>query len=295
MVRARLYVLFAAVCFGTTGTAQALGPEAAPVTVGAVRIVLGAALLWAAQRLLRAPCHTIDARSARWPVGPQLIGAIGVAGYALSFFGAVKATGVAVGTVVALGSAPAFTGLGAWLLHRIKPPGVWFAATGLATTGVALIGLAGGGAEVSAFGVLLALCAGASYAAYTLAAKRMLDAQHPAEQVMARIFGFGALLLSPVLLFGDLSWLGTVEGVGMALWLAAVPTALAYLLFASGLRHLAAGDVATLTLAEPVTAIVLSALVLGERPGAVAVVGCGLVLCALTLLAVPQRSARVPA
>jgi hypothetical protein len=30
---ARLFVLLAAVCFGTTGTAQALAPDAAPVTV----------------------------------------------------------------------------------------------------------------------------------------------------------------------------------------------------------------------------------------------------------------------
>ena len=53
----------------------------------------------------------------------------------------------------------------------------------------------------------------------------------------------------------------------MALWLGAVPTALAYILFASGLRHLPANEVATLTLAEPVTAALLGAVVLGERPG----------------------------
>ena len=47
----------------------------------------------------------------------------------------------------------------------------------------------------------------------------------------------------------------------------------AYLLFASGLRHLPANEVATLTLAEPVTATLLGAIVLGERPGAVAVAG----------------------
>ena len=39
MARARVAILIAAVCFGTTGTAQALGPDATPVTVGAVRII----------------------------------------------------------------------------------------------------------------------------------------------------------------------------------------------------------------------------------------------------------------
>ena len=42
----RAQVLLAALCFGTTGTAQALGPGgASPLTVGAVRVAVGAALL----------------------------------------------------------------------------------------------------------------------------------------------------------------------------------------------------------------------------------------------------------
>src|ERR671922_185054 len=41
----RIFVLLSAVCFGTTGTAQALGPDAAPITVGAVRIAIGGGLL----------------------------------------------------------------------------------------------------------------------------------------------------------------------------------------------------------------------------------------------------------
>ena len=44
MERARLQVLLAAVLFGTTGTAQALGPDSStPLTVGAVRILIGGA------------------------------------------------------------------------------------------------------------------------------------------------------------------------------------------------------------------------------------------------------------
>jgi DME family drug/metabolite transporter len=75
----------------------------------------------------------------------------------------------------------------------------------------------------------------------------------------------------------------------MALWLAVVPTAIAYLLFARGLRHLPAGEVATLTLGEPVTAAVLGAVVLSERPGPVAVIGIVLILAGLAVLAVPRR------
>src|SRR3954462_6862647 len=46
MRAARLQVLLSAVCFGTTGTAQALGPGGIPpAVVGAARIVVGGALL----------------------------------------------------------------------------------------------------------------------------------------------------------------------------------------------------------------------------------------------------------
>jgi DME family drug/metabolite transporter len=65
---------------------------------------------------------------------------------------------------------------------------------------------------------------------------------------------------------------------------------LAYILFASGLRHLPANEVATLTLAEPVTAALLGAIVLGERPGVTAVAGIVVILAGLAVLAAPRRT-----
>ena len=174
----------------------------------------------------------------------------------------------------------------------------WFVATALACAGVALLALSGGGSEVSGAGVLLAVGAGASYAVFTLASKRLLDQGHGVESVMAALFTGGAVLLSPVLLFGDVGWLSTAGGFAMALWLGAVPTAIAYILFASGLRHLPANEVATLTLAEPVTAAILGAVVLGERPGPAAIAGVVVVLSGLAVLAVattPTTAQECPA
>ncbi|MEA2430316.1 MAG: drug/metabolite transporter, family [Thermoleophilaceae bacterium] len=276
----RLQVLLAAICFGTTGTAQALGPDgASPLTVGAVRVALGAALLLLVVR------WSGSGAAGRMARGPLAVGGFGVAGYQLCFFAAVHDTGVAVGTVAALGSAPAFAGLGGWLVDRTKPGNAWVAATALAAVGVALLALSGSAAEVSAPGVALALGAGASYAVFTLASKRLLGAGAPVERVMAGVFTLGALLLVPVLALGDLDWLTSTDGVAMALWLGAVPTAVAYILFAHGLRLLPASEVATLTLAEPVTAATLGAVVLGERPGALAMAGIVLVIAGLAVLA----------
>jgi len=277
-----MLVLLSAVCFGTTGTAQALGPDAAPVTVGAVRIAIGGLLLLVVAR-------AAPAASAEWPRRELGVIAVAIAAYQLAFFAAVDRTGVAVGTVVALGSAPAIAGLAGWVADREPLTGRWAAATALACAGVLLLVLGGGGASVDALGVILAVVSGSGYATYTVLAKRLLRRGHAPERVMAASFSLGALLLVPVLALGDVSWLATGDGLAMALFLGAIPTALAYVLFARGLRHLTPGETATLTLAEPLTATGLGVLALGERPGAVATVGAGLVLAGLLALALPAR------
>jgi drug/metabolite transporter, DME family len=210
----------------------------------------------------------------------------GVAVYQLAFFAAVADTGVAVGTIVALGSAPTLAGLFEWALERRRPRGRWVAATALACGGVVLLALSGGEASVSAPGVALAVTAGAAYAVYTLAAKRLLAAGHAPESVMAVAFGGGAIALLPALALSGPGWLLQPGGIALALFLGIVPTALAYLLFAHGLRRLSASETATLTLAEPLTAGVLGAVVLAEQLTAASALGAGLVLAGMLALAV---------
>jgi drug/metabolite transporter, DME family len=278
----RLLVLLSAVCFGTTGTAQALGPDAAPLTVGASRIAIGGGLLLLVAR-------AVPAAAAPWPRRELGVVAAAIAVYQLSFFAAVDRTGVAVGTVVALGSAPAIAGVAGRMWDGEPLTARWARATALACAGVLLLVLAGGGASVDPLGIALAVVSGSGYATYTILAKRLLRLGHAPERVMAASFSLGALLLVPVLVLGDLSWLGRGDGLAMALFLGAVPTALAYVLFARGLRRLTPGETATLTLAEPLTATGLGVLALGERPGAVAGIGAALVLAGLLTLAAPRR------
>jgi drug/metabolite transporter, DME family len=139
---------------------------------------------------------------------------------------------------------------------------------------------------VSPVGVGLAVVAGGAYAAYTLAAKRLLGDGHPPERVMAAAFGLGALGLLPVLVAGHPAPLFSAGGLALAAFLGIVPTALAYLLFARGLRRLSAAETSTLTLAEPLTAGLLGAAVLGERLTLLSGLGAALVLGGLLVLAV---------
>jgi drug/metabolite transporter, DME family len=277
---ARLHVVTAAVLFGTTGTAQALGPEAGPLAVGAARIIVGAALL---------VLIAVATKRARLGAGDKRlvwISGVFVAVYQASFFAAVADTGVAVGTVVALGSAPAFTGLVARVFTGERLQRRWFAATGLACAGVTLLTLGGGeGGDISAPGMGLALAAGAGYAGYAVAGKRLMDQGATPEGLMAAVFGVGALVLSPVLLFVPLNGLLSGEGAALALYLGAFPTAVAYVLFARGLEEVGPSETSTLTLAEPVTAMLLGFTVLSEQPGLIPLVGALSVLAGLGVLA----------
>jgi DME family drug/metabolite transporter len=283
---ARLQLLLAAICFGTTGTAQAIGPGASPVAVGAARIVFGGLLLALLARGLRV----------RLPrVGRGLIGmACAVAVYQLSFFAAVRLTGVAVGTVVAIGTGPAAAGLLGRLVNGERLSARWAQATALAAAGVLLLAGHGGG-SVDPAGVALAVTSGVGYATYTVLTKRTLAAGEAPEGVMAAGFGGAGLLLAPALILAGPDFLATPGGVAMAAYLAAVPTALAYVLFSRGLRHLSSGETATIVLAEPLTAAILGIVALGEHPSAAAGAGALLVLAGLLVLVAPGRRRLTPA
>lgn len=286
----RLQVLLASLCFGTTGTAQALGPAGlSPAGVGAARILVGGALL-VLVALLSSGLRGL-------PRVPLILGALAVATYQLAFFAAVADTGVAVGTIVALGSAPALAGAIEWAIERRTPSRAWATATALACAGVVMLALTGADASISVLGITLALVAGASYAGYTYAAKRMLAEGNTPEAVMAGAFALGAVVLLPVLFLTGASWLGTTDGLLLALFLGIVPTAGAYLLFARGLKRLSAAETATLTLAEPLTATLLGVIVLSEQLSLSAGVGAALILSGLIVLAAPEvrRPVTVPA
>jgi DME family drug/metabolite transporter len=258
--------------------------------VGAVRIVLGGTLLALLALTMPRPPLTPWAGRWRWPV---VIGAVGVAAYQPLFFTGVQRTGVAVGTLVALGSAPVLTGVVEWAVLRRRPARRWALATALAAGGVAVLALGASPSRVDAGGVLASVGAGASYAGYTLASKRLLDLHWEPERVVGSVFGAAAVVLLPVLLLTRTGWLWTPGGALTAGFLAVVPTAFAYVLFARGLRRLPAAETATLTLAEPVTAATLGLVLLGEPATAAFWAGSAVLLAGLLVLAVP--GGRAPA
>lgn len=272
-------VLMAAVLWGTTGTARALGPaDAAPLAVGAVRIAIGGAVLV----LIALARGSLFAR--RWPILPAAVTAVAVAVYQLAFFEGVARAGVAVGTILAIGSAPAFAGILGWAALRERPTVRWLAATAVAVLGLALLVLPGGRAPVAPLAIILPLIAGCGYAGYATASKRLLR-EGDSVAVAAIAFGGGAVLLAPVLFLADLRWLAEPRGIAISLELGLAATVIAYLLFTRALTRLPVAWGATLSLAEPLTASLLGMLVLGESLAPTQQAGALLVAAGLVAVA----------
>lgn len=265
--------------FGTTGTAQELGPDdASALGVGAIRISIGAVALWA--MCGRLPSTAVFMR--HWP--KLLAGAVGVAIYQPGFFTGTERLGVALGTIVALGSGPVFAGLIEWLLGR-RPSGAWALATGLGICGGSLLVLSGeSGASFSVVGLIGALSAGLGYATYALVTKRLIGEGLASTEASAWQFSIGAIALWPLLAGEPVAWLGSASGLAMAAHLGLLATGLAYLLYGWGLRRLETSTATTLTLAEPVTAGVLAVTILDERLRWFGWVGALLVVAGLALV-----------
>lgn len=282
-----LMVLAAALCWGTTGTAQSFAPPTLPsYWVGALRLAVSA-LFFAAVLLATRRWPGLQ----RLPAGAVVQAGVAMAVYNLAFFAGVRATGVAVGTAVAIGSGPIWAGLLEALAGQ-RPDARWWLGTTLAVAGgVLLVGPGAAGQGTSIGGVALCLAAGLSYAVYALVNKRLVAGGGATEATFA-VFTLAALIAAPA------AWAvaGPVTlGAGdlwMALWLGVVATGVAYLLFSHGLRHISGATGVTLALAEPVTAFVLAVLVVGERPGWLAAGGGLLVLAGLFVVVVAElRSA----
>lgn len=270
---------------GTAGTALALAPsDAQPEVVGFLRLAIGGPILLAAAML--------GGKLGRMPIRPVLASAISMGVYQPFFFNAVDRTGVAVATIVALGSAPMFTGALVFATRRAALNRDWAIATVIAISGGALIVGGGESIGVDTTGVILALGAGLSYSVFAVAARGLLD-NHPPLAVMGVTLTGGAVVLLPVVVGANLTWVGSAHGAATALYIGVAATAIAYILFGYGMARTPVTNVVTLTLAEPLTGAMLGVFVLGEVLTPLAALGAALLLLGLVLAGRNSRMVQV--
>ena len=279
-------IVASAMLWGATGTSQALAPDgSSPQTIGAVRLLVGGLFL----TLLALSRGGL--RRQVWPVGLTFLAGFFLAAYQLCFFWGVSRTGVAIGTIVGIGSSPVFAGLLDFFFQKRKAGRRWMVSTCMALLGCSMLVLDSRDLQIDGIGILLSAAAGFSYAAYVLVMKLMLPGKS-AEDVTAVIFCTGALFLSPLLFTGDLHWLAIPRGWLLMLHLGVLATGVAYWLFARGLETVPVSSAVTLSLVEPLTAAVLGVLVVGERLSGAAWCGLLLILSGLFVLVVPTSRYR---
>jgi drug/metabolite transporter, DME family len=275
-----MWILGAATLFGTTGTVLANGPLGVdPVSAGVVRLLVGGAGL-----VIFSYRHFRQVLGQFWLTG---LGAVGVGAYQLCFFYSTRHAGVAVATVITIGSSPLFARLIGALRHRPPPHRLWYLAALILSVGLAFLSSAqDADSQVELVGVISALVAGLSYAIYTECAAVLIDQKLDSTAVMGVLFLSAGILTSPFLLFRPVSWIATQRGVVMIVYLGIVTLSLAYVAFGKGLKKLVPTTVVMLTLLEPVVATLLAYFVLHEKVSGPTWFGTVLVLVGLPIIAI---------
>ena len=101
------FVLMAATLWGTTGTAQAFAPVGFdPMVIGTLRLAIGGGAM-----LLLVLLQGGVSQLRGWPLKTTIAAAAFTALYQVCFFAGVAKTGVAVGTIVGIGSSPVAGGI----------------------------------------------------------------------------------------------------------------------------------------------------------------------------------------
>jgi len=287
-------VLVAAVLWGTTGTAAALTPEVGSLAVGAAAMGVGGLLQAAAAlRVMRA--HRAGLTE-QWRT--LAVAGTAVAVYPMAFYSSMRLAGVAVGTVVSIGSAPVVAALIERVVDGQPLSRRWAAGTAAGVLGVLALAVSRTGEAEPAtgtsgahpvLGIALGLLAGLTYALYSWGAARMMRRGLPSRPVMGAIFGLGGVLLLPVLLLTGAPIVETGHNLAIVAYLALVPMFVGYVLFGRGLSAVSASTATTLSLLEPAVAAVIAVLVLHEALPALGWVGMAILLASLVLLTADSR------
>jgi DME family drug/metabolite transporter len=294
-----VFVLVAALLWGTTGTAAAMAPSVGPLAIGAAAMGIGGLLQAAAAS--RVTFTHRRALTAQWRTVMVSAGAVAV--FPLAFYSSMRLAGVAVGTVVSIGSAPPAAALIERIVDHHPLSRGWALGTTVGVSGVLALALAHPGESAPAtttaaaqpeLGIALGLLAGFTYALYSWGAARVMRSGLPSRPVMGAVFGLGGILLLPVLALTGAPIITSGTHLAVAAYLAIVPMFLGYILFGRGLATIAASTATTVSLLEPAVAALIAVIVLREHLPPMGWLGLGLLFASLIITATNTRPTATP-
>lgn len=298
-------LLLACTFWGTTGMAASFIPGINPIAIGASTMGIGGVILGlTALPGVRAVWKNLGA------IPLVMMGALGLAVYSTVFYIGMSWAGVALGNVIALGSAPLFAGLIEWVVDKQRPSSRWLIATAITVAGGVMLvsgrnfGEDGGevvrdSAMVTA-GIGLALIAGFAYALYTYMANKLMKphvdrpqglGHRPVISTIQLVSAVPLIVILVALVCADPGqFTNQPFAIPVMAYLVLFPTAVGHLLLAVGLGAMPASRAAVYTLFEPVVAVVLAVVIVGEVISPIGWTGLVVVLMGLLFLTTASRS-----
>ncbi|MEZ8594177.1 DMT family transporter [Vibrio splendidus] len=287
-----LAILSASILGGTTGTAASFAPDLSPLAIGAFSMGVGG--LMQAGLAYRKILFAFDKLLQNKKL--LTVSALALAVYPLAFYSSMKLSGVAVGTVVSIATAPFFSALLECLISKKNNINKrWLTSFAIGVVGIGLLVFSESsstnesGDDLKLLGIALGLVAGLCYAIYSWATKALIDKGIKSQAAMGSIFGLGAMLLLPTLWFTGENLFSSQINVLVISYLTLIPQCLGYIAFSFGLRHVTASSANLLTLFEPVVAAVLAVCVVGELIPFIGWLGMFLIVLCLLIQSKPFK------
>jgi drug/metabolite transporter (DMT)-like permease len=208
------------------------------------------------------------------------MGAIGYFGQSFCFLTAIKYASAGL-VALLLYLYPTFVVILSALFLKKRITRLKMAALGLATLGTALTVNPQGGQWI---GILLALSAAVIYAVYIIVGSVVMQ-NVSAVQSSTVIFASAGAVFGVLAAIQGPSWPTTSSGWLAVGAIALIATVIPVVTFLAGLKRIGPTDASMLSTFEPVVTILLAAFLLGESLQPVTLLGGGLILAAVLLIA----------
>jgi drug/metabolite transporter (DMT)-like permease len=260
-----------------------------PASSLSVRFGTAGALLLALLVVGRRPL--LPAAGERWRA--LSLGLVGYAFESVLFYSALE-RGSAAAVALLFYSYPAMVAVVELATGRVRLAGRVATALALSVVGAVLVVSAGEEVTITVAGIAFALAAAASFTVYLLASARAT----PRTEALTNGAWVAVGASLSIVVFGALGGGGGLEAPGPSWWLMLVngaATAAAFTLLFAAVRRMGASRTAIVMTMEAVSAVVLGAVLLGERLGPRQALGGGAIVAATLLVGRARASGAQPA
>ncbi|TCO50665.1 DMT family transporter [Actinocrispum wychmicini] len=290
-MRTYLMLVLVMAFWGSAFASSKIAVQAIPHEVAAsLRFAIGAVILLVMHTVLSR--HRVSRRDLGKVAG---LGMLGVFGYNMFFFFALSLAPSSDGSVIVPVLTPVITVAVTAVTgrQRLSTRVMLGLATAVAGAVVFFAGIPAGGSG-RLVGDLLFLGAAGCWVAYTICGAPLLK-RLPAFTVTTFASTAGAIALALVAIpsFGDVHWAGLTAGFWVnQLYLAALPTALAYVMYYAAIREVGPATAASAMFLVPVFGLACSWLLVDESITPVQAVGSACMLLGAWLATVRRTTVR---